>query len=171
MRHVTDTSCPTDVVRAPIELVWRLLTEPEGWGAFFDVRILRVEPPGPAFVGQRTYAESGPPWLRLAVSFVYTLIDVEHHRVRLDMQLPLGIAVREDLDCVPVGPDCCRVNYHCNFEFPRGVRGWLARRLLRRELESGPVDSLGRLKRAAEELARTGAGARQPPNADHLASW
>ncbi len=151
---MTDASCPTEEVSAPIEVVWALLTDPACWGTFFDVRILRVEPPGFASIGQRVSGESGSRFLHLKVSFTYTLIDVEHHRLGLDARLPLGITVREDLDCQPLGPARCRINYHCNFEFPPGWRGWLARKVLGRQLEVGPTDSLARLKRAAEVRAR-----------------
>src|ERR1700689_5108753 len=38
--------CPTDVVDAPIEVVWGLLTDPAGWGGFFAFRIrARLPPP------------------------------------------------------------------------------------------------------------------------------
>jgi hypothetical protein len=110
-------------------------------------------------VGQQVSAESGPRWLHLEVSFVYTSIDPTRHRVALDVRFPLGVTVHEDLDCVSLGPHRCRVNYHCNFDFLPGIRGWLARRVLRGEVESGPADSLRRLKEAAEDRARRNATA------------
>jgi hypothetical protein len=42
-------------------------------------------------------------------------------------------------------------NYHCNFGFTKGWRGAIARTIMRRKLDAGPVDSLSRLKRAAEQ--------------------
>ena len=147
----THSSCPTAVVEAPVEVVWTLLTEPSGWGGFFDVRITRVEPAGPAAVGQRIHAESGPRFLHLGLTFEYTEIDSAHHKLGLDVRLPLGITVREELGCHPLGPGRCRVDYHCNFGMPEGWRGAIARVVLRRELDAGPLDSLSRLKRAAEE--------------------
>ncbi len=151
---MTVSSCPTDEIQAPIEVIWRLLTSPGDWGSFYDVRRVRIDPPGRAHVGQRVVGESGPKLFHLRVSFVFTAIDEERHRIALDVRLPLGIKVREDLDCVSLGPDRCRVNYHCGFDFPPGPSGWLAKRLLHRELNRGPADSLARLKRAAERLAR-----------------
>jgi hypothetical protein len=58
---------------------------------------------------------------------------------------------REDLTCVSIGPDQCRVSYHCGFGFPAGWRGRIARSLMRHEINSGPGDSLSRLRRAAEK--------------------
>jgi hypothetical protein len=155
---VSYLSCPTDEVCAPIDVVWGLLTDPADWGTVFDVRILGVHPPGRAAVGQRISAESGPRLLQLRVSFVYTLVDPARHRVCLDVHMPFGIVVHEDLDCIALGEQRCRVNYHCKFELARGWRGILTRRLLRSELDTGPADSLARLKRAAEARARRDGG-------------
>ena len=154
---MTYASCPTDVVNAPVEIVWSLLTDPAGWGDFYDMRVLRVDPPGPASVGQRLSGESGPRVLHLGISFEYTDIDPEHHRLGVNVKLPLGITVREDMDLVALGETKCRVNYHCNFELPTGFRGWVTRRMLGRELDEGPVDSLRRLKAAAERRVSGGA--------------
>jgi len=41
-------ACPTEIVEAPVGVVWKLLTNISGWGWFFDVRVTNVEPPGPA---------------------------------------------------------------------------------------------------------------------------
>jgi hypothetical protein len=147
----THASCPTAVVNAPADVVWGLLTEPAGWGDFFDIRITGVTPAGPAVVGQRIYGESGPRLLHLKLAFEYVVIDADHFRLVLGVLLPFGIGVREDLNCVPLHWDQCRVNYRCDFGFPEGWRGAVARLVMRRELNAGPIDSLSRLKRAAEQ--------------------
>ena len=98
--------------------------------------------------------ESGPRWLHLGVSFECTLIDETHCKLEMDARLPLGMTVHEALDCVRLGDDRCRVNYHCDFGFPGGWRGRLTRVLLSRGLKDGPADSLLRLKRAAEQEHR-----------------
>jgi hypothetical protein len=144
-------SCPTTIVQAPIGIVWDLLTRPEGWGEFYDVRVTSVKPAGPAVAGQTVFAESGPRVLHLALEFRFTKVDAANHELGVDVRLPFGITVREDLNCVPIGRDQCRVNYHCGFGFPAGWRGVVARFLMRRELNSGPIDSLSRLQRAAEQ--------------------
>ena len=136
---------------APIETVWELLTEPAHWSSFYDLHVIRVEPPGPARVGQRIFGESGPQWLHLAVTLTYTAIDVSQRGLRLEVQMPLGIAVREELSCSPISDIQCRVSYHCHFSLPSGWRGTLLRVVIRRELRLGPVDSLRRLKQAAEQ--------------------
>jgi hypothetical protein len=143
-------SCPTEVVNAPIEVVWNLLTNPAGWGGFFDLRVVGVEPAGQAQVGQRVRGETWSRSLHLKVGFKFTEIDAERHRLVFDVELPFGIRVREEIDYASVSAVSCRVNYHCNFEFPSGIRGRVVQLLVRRGLDTGPRDSLRRLKRAAE---------------------
>jgi hypothetical protein len=152
--------CPTDVVEAPIDVVWRLLTEPAGWGGFFDIRIGHIEPLGSARVGQRVYGESGPRLLHFKVCFEFTAVDAELHRLRLQVRLPFGVTVSEDLHCAAVSASRCRVTYGCDFAFDKGWRGWVGKLLVGREIETGPADSLTRLKAAAERAADPKTGTR-----------
>ena len=152
MSTLHHASCPTAIVKAPIEAVWQLLPDPGRWDEFFDVRRVTVTPPGTASVGQVVRAESGPRLLRLKISFQFLEIEETRHRLLINVDLPLGIMVREDLNCIRLEKDQCRVNYGCNFEFPNGWRGVLARLFLHKEIDAGPADSLFRLKRRAEQL-------------------
>jgi hypothetical protein len=133
-----------------------MLTNISSWGSFFNVRVVSVEPPGPAIKGQRMLGEAGPRWLHLGVSFQYTLVDATNYKLELDARFPMGITVHEAMDCVPLEGERCRVNYHCNFGFPVGWRGRLTRVLLSLRLKEGPADSLMRLKRGAEEIIAVG---------------
>ena len=143
-------SCPSAVVETPVSVVWGLLLEPTRWGNVFDLRVLSVDPPGPAVAGQEVRGETGRN-LHLKLTFRMKEIDSEHHRLRMDVNLPFGLAVREDLRCTPLDATHCQVDYRCDFGFPRGWRGILLRLLLNPNLDSGPEDSLSRLKRAAEQ--------------------
>jgi hypothetical protein len=135
-------SCPTAVVDAPADLVWALLVDPAGWGSVFDVRVASVDPPGPAVVGQRVCVETGPRIFHLKVGLRVIAIDPDHRRLRLDIKLPFGLIVDEDLRCTPVGDTRSRVDYRCFFDFPGGWRGRLVRVLVNQKLNSGPRDSL-----------------------------
>ena len=156
---ITYSNCPTAIIDSPVEIVWTLLTRPEEWGKFYDLRVKSIEPAGAAAIGQTVVAESGPRLLHLALEIRFRKIDAVNYELGLDVKLPFGITVSEDLSCAPIGQDQCRVNYHCGFGFLAGWRGAVTRFLLRRELNSGPVDSLSRLQRAAEQ--RYNARARQ----------
>ncbi|MGA8658957.1 MAG: SRPBCC family protein [Chthoniobacterales bacterium] len=137
---MTYARCPTTVVNAPIDIVWMLLTEPAGWGDFFDVRISGVEPTGSAVVGQRFYGESGWRFLNFRLKFEYTEVNPAQHKLGLNVQLPFGIIVREDLHCISLSNTQSRVSYHCDFGFPNGWRGTIARVVMHRELDAGPAD-------------------------------
>src|SRR5450432_1052504 len=145
-------ACPTEIVEAPVGVVWKLLTDISGWGSFFDLRVVSVEPPGPAAKGQRMLGETGPHWLHLGGSFEYTLIDETHYKLELDVRLSFGLTVHEAMDCVPLEGGRCRVNYHCHFGLPAGWRGTLLRVVGGRGFTTGPADSLRRLKLAAEQV-------------------
>ena len=148
---MTLVSCPTDTVEAPVEIVWELLTDPAKWPSFYDMRLTRIDPPGPASPGQRIFGESGPRWLHLRVTITCRAIDAARLKMELEVQLPLGIAVKEELDCLRINDRQCRVDYHCHFELPSGWRGIFLKVILWRELRAGPADSLRRLKEAAEQ--------------------
>jgi hypothetical protein len=143
-------SCPTAVVNAPVDIVWALLMHPAGWGSAFDVRVASVDPPGPAIVGQKVCGETGLRILHLKLTFQMMEIDPDHRRLRLEVNLPFGLIVHEDLRCTPLDADHCRVDYRCDFSFPKGWRGTLIRGLLGPRLDTGPRNSLSRLKWAAE---------------------
>ena len=125
---------------------------PEGWGDFYNVRITVADPAGLAVVGQTVFAESGPEFLHLKLQFRFTEIDALNYKLGFDARFPFGVTVREDLSCIPLGQQQCRVNYHCGFGSPTGWRGAMLHFLMRRRLDSGPADSLARLQRAAERL-------------------
>jgi hypothetical protein len=81
-------ACPTDIVNAPIEIVWQLLTHAEGWGAFYDLRDIELVPPGPATVGQQVLGVTGPLGLKFPVTSVHREIDADGHRILMDVRLP-----------------------------------------------------------------------------------
>src|SRR5262245_61130193 len=95
-------SCPTAIINAPIDIVWRLLTEPAKWGDFYDVRIANVVPPGRAVAGQIVHGDSGRWRIRFPIVFEFLTVDLDHHRLVFLVRMPFGISVYEDLDCVPV---------------------------------------------------------------------
>ena len=49
----------------------------------------------------------------------------------------------------------CRVNYNCDFTLPTGLRGAILGRVFGRSFDTGPADSLSRLKREAERVSES----------------
>jgi hypothetical protein len=151
----THLACPTAIVEAPSDVVWSLLLNTAEWGKFYDVRVHSVDPPGKAIVGQRLIGNPGPAFLPLRLVFDFTEVDSVNQRLGIDGRLPLGIRVREDMRITPIDDHRCRVSYNCDFTLPPGFRGRMLRLLLRRGFDSGPADSLSRLKREAERIVAT----------------
>jgi Polyketide cyclase / dehydrase and lipid transport len=151
----THLACPTAIVEAPIDVAWNLLLRTAEWGKFYDLTVLSVDPPGPARPGQRLIGNPGPRFLPLRLVFDFTEVDAVNHRLRIEGRLPFGIRVRENMTIAPIDSTRCRVNYNCDFELPTGVRGQILWLLLRRGFDSGPADSLSRLKREAELAVST----------------
>jgi len=147
-----DSSSATALVEAPIDVVWGLLMNTAGWGQFYDVKVLSVEPPGPAAPGQRLIGNPGPRLLPFRITFDFTEVDPVNHRLGIDGQIPFGIKVREDMKLIRVDDVRCRVNYNCDFTLPPGLGGRILWLVLGRGFDSGPADSLSRLKREAERV-------------------
>jgi hypothetical protein len=137
-------SCQTAVINAPVDVVWALLMEPAAWGDVFNVRVGSIDPPGSAIVGKKISGETGLRIVHLKLAFWMIEIDLDHHRLRPDVNLPFGLSVNENLRCTPLDDACCRADYHCNFGFPRGWRGALMWALMNQRLDAGPRDSLSR---------------------------
>jgi hypothetical protein len=43
LANATYEACPTELINAPVDVVWRLPTHLSGWGDFYDVRVKRVD--------------------------------------------------------------------------------------------------------------------------------
>jgi hypothetical protein len=145
-------SCPIAIVAAPAERLWTLLTNPSGWDDVFDLREIRANLPGSAAVGQTIYAKTGPWLFPLKVELCITDIDATNFRLGLRVKLPLRIHVNEEIKVAMLDAATCRVSYNCGFHLPSGWRGAVVGLLLRiKGRDAGPLDSLMRLKRAAEQ--------------------
>ena len=75
--------------------------------------------------------------------------------VSVDGRLPFGIRVREDMKLAEVDDAHCRVNYNCDFTLPTGLRGAILGRVFGRSFDTGPANSLSRLKREAERVSES----------------
>jgi hypothetical protein len=150
MASRTHLACPTALVDAPVDVVWNLLADTAGWGRFYDLKILSVEPPGPVSTGQRLIGAPGTGLIPFRITFDFTHVDPSQHRLGFDGIFPFGIRVREDMTCARLDDTHCRINYNCDFTLPPGLRGQLLWAAFGRGFETGPAESLSRLKGEAE---------------------
>jgi len=112
LHEVTGTGvnvCPTDRVEAPVEIVWELLMDPAGYGGFWEMTVARVEPEGPASVGQRIYAWLLCPWLRLDGEILE--VDAVRHVIRFHMTMPFGMVGDERISVTQIDAGSCMLSY------------------------------------------------------------
>jgi hypothetical protein len=108
---MTLSVCPVAVVAAPVEVVWDILEQPERYGEWIDGQITRVEPPGPAQVGQTIEVSAqglGRTWHPM---FRVELVDAAAHQMGFFVMFPLGLRLQERLSCAAVDATTCRVQY------------------------------------------------------------
>lgn len=99
-------ACPTDVIHAPPERVWELLTNPAPFG-WVGVKVLKA-PARTLTVGDRLVFGPAPAlrlsWQVLSVNPLRTL--------ELDIKVPFGIRNQEVVVVSPVDGGGCRVTFH-----------------------------------------------------------
>jgi len=103
--------CPTDKVRAPIERVWELLMQPAGYSRFWDLTIERVEPEGPAAVGQKFVGWTRALGRRWRIDGEIQEVDAERHQILFRMSLPLGVVGDNRIVCTPIDGHRCTLRY------------------------------------------------------------
>jgi hypothetical protein len=106
------TTCPTDLVDAPLERVWALLENPLRYAEWHGLRAIQATPPGPAQPGQ--VIREG---IRAAGRTVYLLtlivraVEADKHQIAFESHFPLGISGHNRVACFAVDATRCRVSY------------------------------------------------------------
>jgi hypothetical protein len=101
--------CPADRVHAPVEIIWDLLMHPAEYGQFWDMTVERVEPEGPAAVGQRIFASLL--CRRLRIDGEVLEVDPVRHAIRFRMALPFGLVGDNRISCSPIDAGSCMLRY------------------------------------------------------------
>jgi len=108
---MTLSVCPADTVHAPVERVWELLMQPAGYGRFWDVTVERVEPEGPAVVGQ-TFADwSRALGRRWPIDGEIQQVDAQRHQILFRMSLPFGAVGNNRIVGAQIDEQRCMVRY------------------------------------------------------------
>jgi hypothetical protein len=105
------TVCPIAVVAAPVEVVWGNLVQWECYSEWADVQAERIEPKGPATVGQ-TINFTGKAFGR-TLHFIFKVEEVNPERYQLGLHVffPLGLQEKPHISCTPIDATTCRVQY------------------------------------------------------------
>jgi hypothetical protein len=94
--------CPSDLVAAPVETVWRLLTDPASYDTWADARVERLDPSGRARPGQVVRMTSGAFGLRFKIRFDIERVDDASRDFEFRAQFPFGIRMHEHITVRPV---------------------------------------------------------------------
>jgi uncharacterized protein YndB with AHSA1/START domain len=103
--------CPSAVVHAPIERVWRLLTRPDGFDAWVDGIVVGAEPEGAARPGQLIHLVSSALTWRFAVTIEVNEVDVARRRLGLRVELPFGLVNDEVVTMADLGDEGTLVRF------------------------------------------------------------
>ena len=137
--------CPTDILLAPAERIWHLLTDPRKLAQWTGLKLVE----GPAcLMSAGDHLVLGAFGLRIT----FDVLEMRPPReFTLDVGLPFGVTNHERVEITPIDAHSSRVTFNRHFVFPPGWRGQLIMKILGRRFVTRPADSLRRLKRAAEQ--------------------
>jgi Polyketide cyclase / dehydrase and lipid transport len=102
--------CPADIVAAPAETVWSLLSDPASYGDWADAHIDDVAPPGMVRRGQVVRMTARALGIPLRVRFDIDRVDPVAHELAFRATFPLGIRMQEQITVRAVG-EGSRVQY------------------------------------------------------------
>jgi hypothetical protein len=107
------TVCPAAIVAAPIDVVWENLVQWERYAEWADVQAERLEPEGPATIGQTI--DFGGKVFGRTLHFVFKVEEVnpERHQLGIHAFFPFPFRLQEKahIACSPIDESSCRVQY------------------------------------------------------------
>ena len=105
------TVCPAAIVAAPVEVVWNILSQPAHYSLWADAQLQKIEPDGPAVVGQTVHFTSKALGMKWPIVFTVERVDAERHQLGLHAILPLGLQMRPHVSCTAIDATSSRVQY------------------------------------------------------------
>jgi ligand-binding SRPBCC domain-containing protein len=87
--------CPAGVANAPLEVVWHLLTNTQGYAEWTDAEVVGLEPAGPASRGQRIELAPRAFGRRWHATIDVGGIDPQSGWIDLVARTPMGVVNRE----------------------------------------------------------------------------
>jgi len=99
--------CPMDIINAPIEKVWTLLSEPANYALWWEPQTRSIVPEGRAQSGQKIHAKASG----LDVNVIVNSCDESKHQIHLTTMLPFGITVHSHITFTPLENGTCQVSF------------------------------------------------------------
>lgn len=98
--------CPTDVIFAPAERVWRLLTNPHELAQWSGTKLVE-EPARAVSPGDRLVFRVG------MLQITFDVLEMHAPRLlALEIALPLGVKNRERIQITPIDAKSCRTTFN-----------------------------------------------------------
>jgi hypothetical protein len=110
--RMTLNVCPADTVQAPVEKVWELLMQPADYGQFWEWQVERVEPAGPATVGQKIFG-----WTPKVLGWRWRIdgeiqeVDTQRHEILFRVSLMWGLLSSNRIMCARIDDHHCTLRY------------------------------------------------------------
>jgi uncharacterized protein YndB with AHSA1/START domain len=98
--------CPTDVILAPAERVWGLLTNPDELAEWSGTKLVE----GPA----RSMSAGDHLVFRVGMlHIIFDVLDIQAPRqLTLEIALPFGVKNREQIQITPIDANSCRTTFN-----------------------------------------------------------
>ena len=98
--------CPTDILLAPAERIWNLLTDPRKLAQWTATTLVQG-PAGPMTAGDHIVVRAG------MFRIVLRVVDLRPlSQLVLDVRLPFGVTNHEDIQITPIDADSNRVTFN-----------------------------------------------------------
>jgi uncharacterized protein YndB with AHSA1/START domain len=100
-------TCPTDIVAAPAQRIWKLLTQPTQLAAWLGARLIDG-PTHTLVAGDRIVLAPG-----FGMRVIFEVLAMEPLRqLALDAHLPFGVVNHEVIQILQAGAEGCRVTFN-----------------------------------------------------------
>ncbi len=103
--------CPADVVAAPVESVWELVSDPTLYDEWWDAHIERITPGGNASPGQVMHAKTSQFGRQWDLTIRVVNVNPERHQIQLHVNLPLDTINDATITITPIDTASCRLQF------------------------------------------------------------
>jgi hypothetical protein len=145
-------ACPFCIVEAPVDEVFNGLVTPRDYDAWIDGKVVQASHQDRMRAGGWVDVETREAGLTFRMHVDFPRID-ENERVIEVVSRARGIiemTTSHQITCSAVSPTTTRLQMGCDYTPPRGVLGFLLRRVIAKHFPKNVEDSMLRLKRRAE---------------------